>query len=117
MDTLPQLTEITKRQLVLPDRQEHIEEEIGNSQFQRLLPITLEQATCNYELLEQLSKSLDNFVNDFKFNESCAKGKEIFLWAWSSYTKAKKLLEFYDYVSGQLESGVVSESVKLKEAI
>ena len=117
VDILPQLTEITKRQPVLLNRQGHIEKEVGDSQFQRLFPITLEQAICNYELLEQLSKSADNFVNCFKFNESCLEGKEIFLWAWNTYSKAKELLEFYDCVAEQLENGVAFESVQLEEAI
>ena len=117
MDTLPQLTKLTKRQPVLPNRQEHTEGKAVNFQLLKLFPITLEQATCNYELLEQLSKSANNFVNSFKFNESCLEGKEIFSWAWDTYSKTKELLEFYDCVSEQLENGVVFEGVELEEAI
>ena len=118
MESLPQLKEITKGQLVLPNKPAELtEEKVANFQLQKLFPITLEQATCNYELLEQLSKSANNFVNDFKFNESCLEGKKVFSWAWDTYSKAKELLEFYDCVSGQLESVVVSESIKLEEAI
>lgn len=117
VDTLPQLTELSKRQLVLPDKKEPIEEKVVNFQLQKLFPITLEQATCNYELLEQLSKSADNFVNSFKFNDSCTEGRKVFSWAWDTYSKTKELLEFYDCVSEQLESGVAFESVKLGEAI
>ena len=107
MDILPQLTDFTQIPLVL-DRQEHIGEaevEIKSFLPQKLFPITLEQATCNYELLEHLSKSLDSFVNGFRFNESCPEGGKISLWAWDTFTKTKELLEFYDCVAEQLETG------------
>ena len=116
MDTLPQLTKFTDSSLVLGE-QKHVGGKVVDFEFQKLFPITLEQAVCNYELLEQFVKSVSGFVNDFKFNESCSEGRKVFLWAWDVFIKAKELLEFYDCVSDQLESGVVSESVKLEEAI
>ncbi len=116
MDTLPQLTKLTDRSLVLGE-QKHVEGKMAGFEFKKLFPITLEQAACNYELLEQFVKSVNDFVNDFKFDESCSEGRKVFLWAWDVFVKTKELLEFYDCVSGQIESGVVSESVKLEEAI